>query len=91
MVAFVLVLTELVFCVAEPILPRRRKHPLLAYRCHEVLGLTAAASEDCLDSARSDRRVSIEQAPASVSGVALKCTVLPRKYYYIAMPELVRE
>ncbi|XP_052129673.1 uncharacterized protein LOC113209418 isoform X2 [Frankliniella occidentalis] len=44
---------------SEPILPRRRKHPLLAYRCHEVFGLTAAASEDCLDS--SDRFRSAER------------------------------
>ena len=71
-----------VCCVAEPILPRRHKHPLLAYRCHDVLGLTAAASEDCLDSARSDRfRVSSRQQTADRS-TRHKRQALPKISYF---------
>ncbi|KAE8740108.1 hypothetical protein FOCC_FOCC014394 [Frankliniella occidentalis] len=59
----------------EPILPRRRKHPLLAYRCHEVFGLTAAASEDCLDS--SDRFRMVAAGSGEGTGANLPAAGLP--------------
>ncbi|XP_052129677.1 uncharacterized protein LOC113209418 isoform X6 [Frankliniella occidentalis] len=60
---------------SEPILPRRRKHPLLAYRCHEVFGLTAAASEDCLDS--SDRFRMVAAGSGEGTGANLPAAGLP--------------